>query len=129
MPYDPELVARLRPIVMGIELAETEELTERKMFGGICFALNGKMLSGVEKDRVVVRVTDSDLQDGIEDGSLLPMDLTGKPMRNFAFLSGRNLESDEAILRRIQSSADYVREHMFGKGKKTESRSKAVRRK
>lgn len=92
------------------------------MFGGTCITLNGKMLSGVEKDRIVIRVTDSELELGLENGTLVPMDLTGRPMRNFAFLTERSMADDESILRWIQHSAQYVRDYMLPTAKTREKK-------
>lgn len=123
MPFDPELASRLQGIVSRLELQDNEVVLERKMFGGICTMLNGKMLAGVEKDRIVVRATDSELELGLADGSLVPMDLTGKPMRNFAFLSLSSMSSDESILLRVQASAQYIRAFMLSDANKTKGRA------
>ena len=45
MPYNETLAGILRD-----ELARLEGVTEKKMFGGLCFMLNGNMLCGVDKN-------------------------------------------------------------------------------
>jgi TfoX/Sxy family transcriptional regulator of competence genes len=114
MPYDPKLVDTLRKLVPLVELHQDESITEMKMFGGICFCLNRKMLAGVEKDRIVVRISDSDYRLGLERGLVHPMDLTGKPMRNFAFLDQKAAIDSDQLMSRIRASAEYVRTHMLG---------------
>jgi TfoX/Sxy family transcriptional regulator of competence genes len=79
------------------------------MFGGLCFTLNGKMLAGTGKDRLMVRLSDDDLRQTLESGAADPMDFTGKPLRNFAYIREGHYESDEALLEWISKSADFVR--------------------
>lgn len=51
MPYDRDLAERIR-----VALAGAPGVTERAMFGGICWMLNGNMLCGVEVGRFMFRV-------------------------------------------------------------------------
>ena len=51
MAYDEDLAARVRAA-----LGAREELTEKKMFGGLGFMLNGNMCVGVTNDDLMVRV-------------------------------------------------------------------------
>ena len=51
MPHDPHLADRMRAA-----LQRRAGITERKMFGGYCWMLNGNMLCGVEVGRFMFRV-------------------------------------------------------------------------
>ena len=51
MPFDETLAGRLRDA-----LARKKNIEERKMFGCICFLLNGNALTGVWKDRLIARI-------------------------------------------------------------------------
>jgi TfoX/Sxy family transcriptional regulator of competence genes len=51
MAFDEHLAKALRAVLAG-----RPEITERKMFGGPCFFLNGNMLCGAEKGRFMMRV-------------------------------------------------------------------------
>ena len=51
MAYDEKLTDQVRDV-----LAHRNELTEKKMFGGLPFMLSGNMCCGVLKDDLVVRV-------------------------------------------------------------------------
>lgn len=53
---------------------------EKKMFGGLCFFLNGNMLCGVEVGRYMFRVGKVQESDALEKPCASPMDLTGRPM-------------------------------------------------
>lgn len=52
MAHDPHLAELLREALSGMT-----GITERNMFGGVCFLLNGNMLAGVANhDRFMFRV-------------------------------------------------------------------------
>lgn len=85
------------------------------MFGGLCFTLNGKMLVGLAKDgRIVVRLSSSELGQALAAGRAEPMDFTGKPMKNFAYVSAQEFERPGELAAWIEQSARYVRENMLG---------------
>jgi TfoX/Sxy family transcriptional regulator of competence genes len=51
MPYDAHLAERMRAALAG-----RRGISERAMFGGFCWMLNGNMLCGVEVGRFMFRV-------------------------------------------------------------------------
>ncbi|MDA8587318.1 TfoX/Sxy family protein [Rhodobacteraceae bacterium] len=51
MAYDEGLAEMIRA-----DLADHEGIVEKRMFGGLCFMLNGHMLCGVHKDGGMFRV-------------------------------------------------------------------------
>ncbi len=81
MAYDEALADRLRQhmLVHG-------EVTEKKMFGGICFLLNGNMLCGVESTRYMFRVGKEQYDSALQHPEASPMDFTGRPMGGFVFV-------------------------------------------
>lgn len=82
MPYDPALAERMRAA-----LRSHEGIAEKKMFGGYCWMLRGNMLCGVEVGRYMFRVG-KDLEDkALARPGARPMDITGKPMRGFVWVS------------------------------------------
>jgi TfoX/Sxy family transcriptional regulator of competence genes len=75
MPYDEDLAARVRDSLRG-----TPGLTERTMFGGIAFMLNGHMFSGVINDDLVLRLGAEGADEALGKPHTRPMDFTGRPM-------------------------------------------------
>ena len=51
MAYDEGLAQRLREA-----LASRPDVSERKMFGGLCFMLGGNMCCGIVRDELMLRV-------------------------------------------------------------------------
>ena len=81
MAYNAEIADRVLKMMVG-----REGLTERKMFGGIAFMLNGNMCCGVTNDDLMVRVGADGLEDALDQPHARPMDFTGRPMKGFVFV-------------------------------------------
>jgi TfoX/Sxy family transcriptional regulator of competence genes len=67
-----------------------DDITEKKMFGGISFLYKGKMAVGVLKNDLVVRVIASKIEHELEKHNVRPMDFTKKPMKEFIFVELEN---------------------------------------
>jgi TfoX/Sxy family transcriptional regulator of competence genes len=78
MPYNDELADRVR-----FALRERDGISEKKMFGGICFLIKGKMLAGVTKDDLMVRVGADNHDRLLEEKGARLMDFTGRPMKGY----------------------------------------------
>ncbi len=81
MAFNAEIADRVLKVLEG-----REGLTERKMFGGIAFMLNGNMCCGVTNDDLMVRVGADGLEDALDQPHARPMDFTGRPMKGFVFV-------------------------------------------
>lgn len=57
------------------------------MFGGLCFMLNGHMCCGIDKSRLMVRVTPDRCEMFLKRPHVSVMDITGKPRRGVLFVS------------------------------------------
>lgn len=90
MPYDVHLAERMRAA-----LASWNGISERKMFGGYCWMLNGNMLCGVEVGRYMFRVGKDLEQTALERPGATPMDITGKPMRGFVWVDEVEAEGED----------------------------------
>jgi TfoX/Sxy family transcriptional regulator of competence genes len=84
MPWDEGLAQLMRD-----DLAE-EPVTEKKMFGGLAFLLNGHMICGIHKGGAMFRVGKPNEAAALAVPGASPMMFTGKPM------SGMINFSDEA---------------------------------
>lgn len=69
---------------------------EKRMMGGLCFMVDGKMCVGVVGDRLMVRLDPVEEADALQRTGCVPMDFTGRPMRGFVFTEpvGLPTESD-----------------------------------
>lgn len=75
MPYDPVLADRMRAA-----LSSRPDVREQPMFGGICWMLNGNMLSGVEVGRYMFRVGKERMAEALERPGVEPIVFGGRQM-------------------------------------------------
>ena len=81
MAYDEQLAARVRTALAG-----QAGVSERKMFGGLSFMLNGNMCCGVVGDDLMVRVGPAAYEDALQLRGARPMDFTGRPMKGMVYI-------------------------------------------
>jgi len=72
MAFDENLAARIRSV-----LARKKGI-EKKMFGCICFFLNGKALAGVWKDPLIARLGSDEAGAALREPHVGEFDITGR---------------------------------------------------
>jgi TfoX/Sxy family transcriptional regulator of competence genes len=103
MAYDEALAGRVRAAMAG-----RDGLSERKMFGGICFMLHGNMFAGVESGRVMLRVGADRFEAALARPGARLMDFTGRPMTGFVFVDGSAVESEAGLHDWLREALGYV---------------------
>lgn len=82
MAFDERLAARVRKELA----AHAMRLEEKRMMGGLCFMVGGKMCVGIEGERLMVRLDPQLYEAALTRPGCEPMDFTGRPMRGFVFV-------------------------------------------
>ncbi|MCK7597679.1 TfoX/Sxy family protein [Microbulbifer sp. CAU 1566] len=81
MAYNEELAKKVRYL-----LKESDGLSEKQMFGGLAFMLNGNMACGVVGEELMVRVGPDNYQDALGERYTRPMDYTGRPLKGMVYV-------------------------------------------
>ena len=76
MAYDEALAERV-----DAQIGDREGMTDRKMFGGIAWMLNGNMAVGVMGSELIVRVADRDAALG--EPHTRPFEMRGRAVKGF----------------------------------------------
>src|SRR5262245_49499090 len=92
MAYDERLAQRIRHL-----FGERRDVTERKMFGGLAFLLQGRMCCGIVGSDLMVRMTDDEFDAVMRGPHVRPMDFTGKPLRGFVYVAPRGVRTATAL--------------------------------
>lgn len=103
MASDEMLVGRIRDIV-----ADAMGVTERTMFGGTCFFLNGNILVGAWNDALIARVGPDAAQKALSKPHVRIMDITGKPMRGWLIIEPPGIETDRQLKGWIKQATTFV---------------------
>lgn len=93
MAYNEDLAARVRQILSSRKIRHTE----KKMFGGMCFLVDDKMLIGVEKNRLMARIDPEDAPKALKKKGAKPMDFTGRIMKGFLFIDDNAVDMDKDL--------------------------------
>jgi TfoX/Sxy family transcriptional regulator of competence genes len=102
MAYDEDLAERVRALLPA------EPVTERQMFGGLAFMLNGHMFCGVVKDTLMARLGPDAADRALDQPHVRPMDFTGRPMKGMVFIDPGGLGGPE-LQRWVDAAAEYAR--------------------
>lgn len=105
MSYDEQLAQRLRA-----KLAGSEGLSEKKMFGGLGFLLNGNMCCGVIKNNMVARIGPKQYQDALKIRHARIMDFTGKPLKGFVYVEPPGIENEDDLDAWLERCQNFVTE-------------------
>ena len=103
MAYDEQLAERVRRALAG-----RPGLSERKMFGGIAFMLNGNMCAGVVRDQLMLRVGAERFGEALAQPHARPMDFTGRPMKGMVYVGSEGFRSDADLAGWLRRGADFA---------------------
>ncbi|MEV0172058.1 TfoX/Sxy family protein [Streptomyces sp. NPDC050803] len=105
MAYDEGLAQRVRE-----RLGARPGITEKRMFGGLAFLVEGNMAVGVSGEDLMVRVGPEATDAALARPGTRVFDMTGRPMRGWILVAGAALAQDDAL-------GDWVDEgHAFAAG-------------
>ena len=103
MAYDEELADRIRQLTSGVS-----GVTEKKMFGGIAFMVNGNMACGPIKNGLMVRVGPEAYEEALEQPEASELGFTGRPMRGMIEVGNEALADDELLEDWVQRGIDFA---------------------
>ena len=104
MAFSESLAARIRDA-----LARRRNIEEKKMFGCICFFLNGNALAGVWKDRLLARLGPDEGEAALREPHVRAFDITGRAMRNWIAVEPEGVEDDDQLAIWIKQAMNFVR--------------------
>lgn len=88
MAYDPGLAQQLRDALAG------QPITEKKMFGGLCFLSGGHMICGLHKGGTMYRVGKDSYAAALALPRVQPMLMGGRTMAAMVTMSLEDSASD-----------------------------------
>ena len=104
MAFDEKLAARIQN-----QLGKKKGLTEKKMFGGIAFLLNGNMSCGVHGDEMIVRLAPDETDAALAQEHTRVFDLSGgRPMKGWILIEPGGLKTDKALAKWVETGVTYA---------------------
>lgn len=102
MVSNEQLASRIRA------LTKRKGLSEKNMFGGVAFMLNGNMCFGTIKDDLVVRVGPEQYREALAMPHARPMDFTGRPIKGFVFVDPKGWSKDATLQKWLDMGIGYA---------------------
>ena len=103
MPFDEAVAQRVRKA-----LARQPGISERKMFGGLAFLLQGNMCCGVLADQLVLRLGPEASNEALKQPHVRAMDFTGKAMKSMVYVEPAGYAADAALRQWVKRAVEYA---------------------
>ena len=104
MAYNEKLAERIRAKLKGVR-----GLTEKKLFGGVGFLINGNMACGVNKQDLIARLSGEDSDKALKQTHVRVFDMTGRPMKGWIVVELQGLTTDKALQTWIDKSVKFAK--------------------
>lgn len=99
--YDEATAQRIREV-----LGPNRDVVERKMFGGLCFMVDGKMCCGLTKDSFMARVGKDGHAKALAQPHVRPMTFTGRPLAGFVYVDPPGYKTKAALTKWVELGLD-----------------------
>jgi TfoX/Sxy family transcriptional regulator of competence genes len=107
MAYDAELAERIRGL-----LRDELDVTEKRMFGGLTFLVNGNMSVTVSgRGGLMVRHDPDDAAAWLDGDVVTPFEMRGKPMNGWLRVGEPGYAADDQLHYWVDRSVEYARNH------------------
>lgn len=103
MAYDDKLAERVR-----LALAATPGLSEKKMFGGLCFLIGGNMACGIVGEELMVRCGPDAYEGALANKHARAMDFTGRPMKGMIYVAAEGLKTKASLHKWVDLGACFA---------------------
>ena len=105
MAYDAELAERVRHL-----LREELDVTEKRMFGGLAFLVNGNMSVTVSgRGGLMVRLDEEDAAARLDGDVVVPFEMRGRALSGWLRVSEPGYAADDQLRDWVDRSVDYAR--------------------
>ncbi len=103
MTDDELLAGRIRVL-----LSARKGLSERNMFGGVCFMINGNMCAGTWKGSLIVRLDKKDHDQTLAEPHAKPANITGRVMKGWALVEPEGVQSEGDLKTWLDRAVEFA---------------------
>ena len=124
MAYDEETAGRVRKL-----LSRRPDVTEKKMMGGLCFMVKGRMCCSVSgRGGLLVRVGAEAQQSMLAEPHVLPMEMGRRTMTGFVRVAPEGYQTEAALKTWLKRGLDVVATMPSGSAARRPPRRQAPKR-
>ncbi|MEP6750095.1 MAG: TfoX/Sxy family protein [Bacteroidota bacterium] len=100
--FNEKIVNRIREA-----LADSRQVKEVKMFGGICFMVNNKMCVCASGNEMMCRISPGVYEEALERNGCRPMIHGGRLMKGFVYVDEESMKSKKDFQYWIKLALDF----------------------
>ncbi len=104
MAYDEGLAERVRKA-----LKRRRGVSEKQMFGGLSFLIDGNMSCGIVGDELMVRVGPDAHQESLRRPHARKMDFTGRALTGYVYVAATGLRTDADLKAWVDRGVRFAR--------------------
>ena len=105
MAYDEELAARVRDVLGG-----EEGVTEKRMFGGLAFLVDGHLaVSASGRGGLLVRVDPGQGDALLDEPGVAPFEMRGRPVAGWLHVATSAVQDEDALERWVGRGLGHAR--------------------
>lgn len=103
MAFDEELADRIRA-ALATQLVHS---VEKRMMGGLCFMVDGKMCLGIVGQQLMARIDPEVYETALKRPGCSPMDFTGRPLRGFVFVNASGIKTSHQLTGWVELALEF----------------------
>lgn len=109
MAFNEHQAQRIRDSLLLLNV----EFSEKKMFGGICFLVDNKMICGTHIDKesgdsfLLCRISEDEGHKALELPYVQHMNFTGKPMKGYIFVTEAGIETKNELTKWLKLCLEF----------------------
>jgi len=104
MAYSEALADRIRGV-----LGRRQRISEKRMFGGLAFLVDGKMFCGVIESDLMARVGPKAWERALARPYARPMDFTGRPLTGYVYVAPPGVRTAASLRKWVEQALGYTR--------------------
>ena len=104
MAYSEALADRIRAV-----LARRRGISEKRMFGGLAFLVDGKMFCGVIGRDLMARVGPEAWERALARPHARRMDFTGRPLTGYVYVAPPGVRTAASLRKWVDQALDFTR--------------------
>ena len=105
MVFDTRLAQRIRRV---LEREGPPNVSERKMFGGIAFMVNGNLACGVLGEELLVRIGAERYPSALKEPHVRVFDFTGRPSKGIVLVGMPGLATSVSLRKWVKRGVDFA---------------------
>ena len=103
MAYDNFLEDRINKVLTSKKVT----YEAKKMMGGLCYMVDGKMCVGIMKDNLMCRIGTDYYESALSHDHCVPMEFTGRPLKGFVFVQPDGIDLEDDLEYWVQKCLDF----------------------